>query len=115
MMVGLPQARVVVRVFGAIAAVMASVAAFSGCGGGAQMRRIDAGATGGMIGTGGTGATITGTHDAGVDHPGATVPTLGNGDTCTANADCKSGFCVDAVCCESACTGDCLTCAGMGS
>jgi len=114
MTVGLPQPRVVVRVFGAVAVLMA--VAVSGCGGGAQARKIDAGATGGMLGTGGTGGTggsgnAVGGHDAGTDHPTIT-PTLANGDICTLAGDCKSGFCVDGVCCESACTGDCLTCAG---
>ncbi len=117
MTVGRPQARLFVRVFGALAVVMATAIAASGCGGGAQMRRIDAGATGGTTpttGTGGTGGGATGGHDAGADHP-ATGPTLNNGDACTAASACQSGFCVDGVCCESACTGDCLTCAGDGT
>jgi len=36
------------------------------------------------------------------------------GDTCNANAECQSGFCVDNVCCSSACggsdDGDCQVC-----
>ena len=33
-----------------------------------------------------------------------------NGQSCTAVADCESGFCADGVCCESACTGACRSC-----
>jgi FG-GAP repeat len=29
-----------------------------------------------------------------------------NGDACTANAECGSGFCADGVCCDTACGGD---------
>jgi hypothetical protein len=35
----------------------------------------------------------------------------GGGQTCGAADQCESGFCVDGVCCESACTGRCTTCA----
>lgn len=33
-----------------------------------------------------------------------------DGTECTANGDCASGFCVDGVCCESACAGKCKSC-----
>ena len=37
-----------------------------------------------------------------------------NGDACTTNADCASGFCTDGVCCDTACGGgdpsDCQAC-----
>jgi hypothetical protein len=99
-----PQPKIVVRVFGALAAMLA----IASCGGGAQMRKIDAGGNPNTDGPGVTG------HDAGVDHP-APPPTLANGDACTSATACQSGFCVDGVCCESACTGACLTCAGAGT
>lgn len=38
---------------------------------------------------------------------------LDNGAVCSANSDCKSGFCTDGVCCNEACGGntpDCRTC-----
>lgn len=34
----------------------------------------------------------------------------GQGQTCTASEQCESGFCVDGVCCESACQDRCFTC-----
>lgn len=34
-----------------------------------------------------------------------------NGEPCQAAAECASGFCVDGVCCESACSGTCESCA----
>lgn len=33
------------------------------------------------------------------------------GDSCTAGTECDSGFCVDSVCCTTACTGVCQACA----
>ena len=44
------------------------------------------------------------------------VVDLANGEACTEGAGCQSGFCVDGVCCESACGGgagnDCQACSG---
>ena len=40
---------------------------------------------------------------------------LGNGQKCAAATDCESSQCVDGVCCESACTGACRSCALPGS
>jgi len=33
-----------------------------------------------------------------------------NGDACVVPSDCNSGFCVDGVCCDTACNGDCNAC-----
>jgi hypothetical protein len=33
-----------------------------------------------------------------------------NGDTCSSTNECSSGFCVDGVCCEKACTDKCMAC-----
>lgn len=34
------------------------------------------------------------------------------GDTCVAAADCRSGVCVEGLCCDAACDGVCSSCAG---
>jgi hypothetical protein len=47
---------------------------------------------------------------------GSCIPQLGLGAPCGAARDCSSGFCVDGVCCQSACNGVCEQCAaGTGS
>jgi hypothetical protein len=46
---------------------------------------------------------------------GVCVPQEINGTACAATADCASGFCVDGVCCNTACTGSCQTCAATNS
>jgi hypothetical protein len=38
-----------------------------------------------------------------------------NSTSCTADAECLSGNCVDSVCCNSACTTDCKSCNVTGS
>ena len=38
-----------------------------------------------------------------------------NGETCTAPADCASGFCQQGICCNRACTEGCYACNGMGT
>jgi MYXO-CTERM domain-containing protein len=35
---------------------------------------------------------------------------LKNGDGCVTSVDCKSGFCVDHVCCKTACDSPCMAC-----
>jgi alpha-tubulin suppressor-like RCC1 family protein len=40
---------------------------------------------------------------------------LANGAPCTLGTACTSGLCVDGVCCESACAGQCEACAENGS
>jgi hypothetical protein len=38
-----------------------------------------------------------------------------NGESCGGTTQCLSGFCVDGVCCETACTGACMACAESGT
>jgi hypothetical protein len=60
------------------------------------------------------GAVDARRSDAGGGADATTADTpVGDGDTgqcCTAGGDCKSGFCVDGVCCNSACNGVCSSC-----
>ncbi len=46
---------------------------------------------------------------------GVCVPSSANGAACTRAGECQSGFCVDGVCCSSACTGACNACNLAGS
>src|SRR5262249_11502779 len=39
-----------------------------------------------------------------------TTTLLPNGIACSSNPDCASGWCVDTVCCDTACDGLCETC-----
>jgi hypothetical protein len=41
---------------------------------------------------------------------GAPCNGCGNGDSCNGPSDCASGFCIDGVCCDMACTGLCESC-----
>ena len=54
-----------------------------------------------------TGLTCNGVGSCG-------PPPTGNkaqGELCGAGSECQSGFCVDGVCCATACTEACRTCA----
>jgi MYXO-CTERM domain-containing protein len=44
---------------------------------------------------------------------GTCAPQGDDGAACGAAGDCSSGFCVDGVCCESACDGQCQACDGQ--
>lgn len=46
---------------------------------------------------------------------GVCIPKIDNGKTCTAAASCKSGFCIDQVCCDAPCNGQCEACAETGT
>lgn len=68
------------------------------------------GTGGGTSGTGGTGA-----QDAGADAPADVVTgSQPTGSACTAGPDCQSGYCVDDVCCDTACDGACVSCGLTG-
>ncbi len=40
---------------------------------------------------------------------------LGPGTACTSNSSCGTGYCVDGVCCDKACDGECQSCRLSGS
>jgi N-acetylneuraminic acid mutarotase len=46
--------------------------------------------------------------DATAKNPGTCV--RADGQSCATSDECKSGYCVDGVCCESGCTGQCEAC-----
>lgn len=51
--------------------------------------------------------------EARCDESGACVdPRREDGRACALGAECRSGFCVDGVCCQEACDGECEVCAG---
>jgi hypothetical protein len=70
------------------------------------------GGTGGSAGMdGGIGGSAGGIGGAGAMDAGSDAsPDGGNGNPCSANSQCPSNFCVDGVCCESACNGACSAC-----
>jgi hypothetical protein len=74
--------------------------------------------TGGMPGTGGTsslsGAGGIGAGGAAGSSGGSGGNKSGLGVVCSARTDCQSGFCVDGVCCDSACDGVCEQCSSAG-
>ena len=62
-----------------------------------------------------TSCTGDGDCAPGISCMGGACQPLGNGGMCTTNAQCQSAFCVDGVCCDSACTGQCEACDFSGS
>ena len=74
----------------------------------------------GALGCGGSGGKSPITSDGGADRPNTCSAASGAGagmpgDTCSCDGDCHSGFCVDGVCCNTACTGTCMACNVQGS
>ncbi len=60
------------------------------------------------------GVAPFGNREEGAAYFGTTRGMNALGSTCMDNADCGSGFCVDGVCCESACVGTCDACGEAG-
>ncbi len=70
-------------------------------------------------GTNGTCGVIATSTDPDNECPGNTTCNavqacgyFGDGQTCSIDAECGSGFCVDGVCCNTACDGLCEACTG---
>ncbi|MCU1384507.1 MAG: Flagellar hook-length control protein FliK [Acidobacteria bacterium] len=57
---------------------------------------------------------VSANDDLGETAPDMTAP-LSAGAPCSASSQCESGFCVDGVCCQSACDGSCQSCGLAGS
>lgn len=49
------------------------------------------------------------------DTTGACLPTLAAGSSCSSGTLCASGYCVDGVCCDGKCDGQCESCKETGS
>src|SRR3954462_1763148 len=95
-----------------VGSIFAGVVALSagGCGGGGGGNRMhpDSGTKKDM------GGVQPGTDSGpGVDRPPTATAEIGQ--ACHTGADCASTFCADGVCCKSACTGPCQTCAAAGN
>jgi hypothetical protein len=56
------------------------------------------------------GTEVAGSCSNGQACDGSGNCTSGNGQACTSATTCASGFCVDGVCCNSACSGTCTSC-----
>src|SRR4051812_39769951 len=103
--------------------MLGTLAWIAGCGGGGEHRATDAGpdraadapagdgARSDLGGGGSSGADGSSDRgDAAMDAPAKSL-----GMPCAMAAECASNFCADGVCCNSACTGVCATCAGQGT
>ena len=53
--------------------------------------------------------------DSPLDVPPSDAPLKGTGAACQSGSECSSTYCVDGVCCNSACTGQCQACAEAAS
>src|SRR5262245_10884339 len=101
----------------AVVALLAGAAGLlSSCGGGGLKGSPDgrpdgAGGAGGRDAGGGSDVPADGTNPDAGDLPG----TLPDGRSCAASSECRSGHCVDGVCCATACTGTCQSCATPGA
>ncbi len=80
----------------------------SGGGGTGGAAQDGGGASGGAAGSSSGGA-------AGSGGLAGAKGTADDGDACGAGSDCKSGFCADGVCCDTACDNDCESCAVPGA
>ena len=74
-----------------------------------------------VLGLGACGSSNKGTATIDASSDGAGGCTAGGtaagapGETCGCDRDCQTGFCVDGVCCNTACTGTCMACNVQGS
>ena len=60
------------------------------------------------------GTVVPGSCENGNACDGAGTCKSSNGQVCSAGATCASGFCVNGICCDSTCTGICVSCSLSG-
>ncbi len=96
--------------------ILAAAACSTEVGGLKNMNGDGGGGTGGVTDDAGTNP---GNADSGLGmrsdaargcEAGSPMGRAPNGATCTCSSECGSGFCVDGMCCNSACTGTCQAC-----
>jgi hypothetical protein len=76
---------------------------------------VDAGVAG-ALGTGGAGGSSAGAADETKLPPlDAGIPLKPLAEGCASGSECASDFCVDAVCCNTACDGQCFNCDETGA
>lgn len=92
------------------AAALLSLACGSDSGGDA----VDAAATADAMAAIDAAAAADATAAIDASPPDA-VPLLDNGTDCDGAGECASGFCVDGVCCDTACEGACGACVGSAT
>jgi hypothetical protein len=68
--------------------------------------------SGGSVGT--TDTTASGGKGGSLCETSGACPLKGAGLTCSAGTQCTSGFCVDGVCCDTRCDGQCESCKQTG-
>ncbi len=75
------------------------------------------GGSGGIsVGGGGSvGGSSGGSGGGSVGGSGGAPSLLANGQACSLASECLSNFCVDAVCCNAACSGKCASCSLAGT
>lgn len=93
----------------------------TGGSGGAVAGTTTNGGSAGSESTTSTGGTTPATGSSGGNQDGGVRPTdapallLSNGASCNAGSECESGLCVESVCCDGKCDGQCESCKQTGA
>ncbi|MBK8253068.1 MAG: hypothetical protein IPK82_10405 [Polyangiaceae bacterium] len=78
-----------------------------------QMACIDKGGCGAVAGWCACEDGVNNSGETDIDCGGLCGDTCAVGQFCNANDDCKSGFCVNGICCNEDCPGPCRTCSAI--